>query len=215
MTRAKRESQLRRRGPTRQPYDRVLIACEDSVAAPKYLRLLIRDIGIHTANCVFAPHGGSAPINVVDTAITEFEKDRDFDQVFCVIDKDTHTSYGAALLKLSGTTLSRRRGAAARNPVQFHAIPSIPCFEFWLLLHFDRCTAPLPQYRDVLPRLRACPGFEGYDKGTTDSYALTRDKIEAAIANAAHVNAAAAATATDNPTTQMNKLVLALQQIKS
>lgn len=31
---------------------------------------------------------------------------------------------------------------------------SNPCFEYWLLPHFESCVAPLSTYRDVLPRLK-------------------------------------------------------------
>lgn len=215
MAKPKQSAHLRRRGPQRQPYDRVLIACEDTVATPGYLDGLIRHLGISSANIEIAPHQGSAPRSVVEAALEAFSRDPDFDQVYCVFDKDTHATYDEARQRIAATPLKRRKAVGNGKPVVFEAVPSVPCFEFWLLLHFKRTTAPMPRCADVLPHLTAHPGFADYDKGRTDTFALTVARIDTAIQNANHVNAAAAAASTDNPTTRMGDLVELLRAIKA
>lgn len=56
----------------------------------------------------------------------------DFDFVFCVFDKDDHANYKQAINEIS----------KIKNKAEFHAITSVPCFEFWLLLHFCCKTKP-------------------------------------------------------------------------
>jgi hypothetical protein len=214
VARPKQAAQLRRRRPQRQPYDRVLIACEDTVATPRYLDGLIRHLGISSANIEIAPHQGSAPRNVVEAALAAFSRDPDFDQVYCVFDKDTHPTYDEARQRIATTPLKRRKAVGNGQPVVFDAVPSVPCFEFWLLLHFKRTTAPMPRCADVLPHLKANPGFAHYNKGSTETFALTADRLDAAIQNANHVNAAAKAAGTDNPTTRMSDLVERLRAVR-
>jgi hypothetical protein len=206
---------LRRRRPQRQPYDRVLIACEDTVATPRYLDGLIRHLGISSANIEIAPHQGSAPRNVVEAALATFSRDPDFDQVYCVFDKDMHPTYNEACQRVATTPLRRRNAVGNGRPVVFQAVPSVPCFEFWLLLHFKRTTAPMLRCADVLSHLTAYPGFAAYDKGSTDTFALTADRLDTAIHNANQVNAAVAAAGTDNPSTRMGDLVQRLRAVKS
>lgn len=215
MPKPKPAARLRRRGPQRQPYDRVLIACEDTVATPDYLDGLIRHLGISSANIHIAPHQGSAPRNVVAAALVAFSGDPDFDQVYCVFDKDTHPTYDEARQRIATTPLKRRKSMGNKKPVVFEAVPSVPCFEFWLLLHFKRTTAPMPRFVDVLAHLTAIPGFADYDKGRTDTFALTVDRLDTAIQNANRVNAAAAEAGTDNPTTRMGDLVERLRAVRN
>lgn len=214
MARPKPAKQLGRRRPTREPYDRVLIACEDELATPRYLEGLIRDLGIASANIKIAPHGGSAPRSVVQAAISAFESDPDFDQVYCVFDKDAHATYNEALDKVRNRTLKRRGTSPRAKAVVFEAMQSVPCFEFWLLLHFTRTTAPMPRFADVLPLLRSKPGFGDYDKGSTDTFKLTRSLLDTAIANAKFVNAEAGSASTDNPTTRMGDLAERLRAVR-
>jgi hypothetical protein len=60
------------------------------------------------------------------------------DEVWCVVDVDEFD-------------ISEALTAAAKKGVNL-AI-SNPCFEYWLLLHFELCTAPLARYDDVQRRL--------------------------------------------------------------
>ena len=67
---------LVRRGPKREPYDKVLIVCEGKKTEPNYLEML------------------SANVEVVGFPVAIRKKRGDpFDKVFCVFDKDQHTDY--------------------------------------------------------------------------------------------------------------------------
>lgn len=207
------EKSLRRRGPVRAPYDYVLIVCEGSKTEPNYLRAMIKALRLSSANVVVSGDGGSAPQTVVADAIRLFGQDPNYDRVYCVFDKDGHPRYLNALQQIEQKSLTRRQGKTVLGKAEFHAITSVPCFEYWLLLHFTYTDAELRRYADVLPRLRSFPGFKDYDKGATAVYAVTKDRLPAAMANAERANAAAKADGRDNPTTRMPELVTYLQAL--
>lgn len=204
---------LQRRGAVRQPYDRVLIVCEGSRTEPRYFKEMVNDLRLSSANIEVTGDSGSAPQSVVSYAIRRFEEDPTFDQVYCVVDRDGHARFDEALERVRNKTLVKRAQGRSLGPATFTAIPSIPCFEYWLLLHFTYTTAPLPRYSDVEPLLKAQPGFESYGKGSTNVYELTKAKLPQALSNADRSNAVAEEAQTDNPTTKIPIIVRALQEI--
>lgn len=216
MARHGREStSLGRRGAKRQPYDYVLIVCEGEKTEPNYLRELIAIEQLSSANVVIYGDGGSAPINVVNDAIARFEANPEYDRVYCVFDRDSHASYLEALAKLSATTLPKKVGGKRAGEARLEAITSVPCFEYWVLLHFEYTTAPFRNYDALRPRLRQCPGLAGYDKGRLGLYTLLKPRQADALRHADRANAAAVDSKTDNPTTQINRLVRELCALRT
>ncbi|MBE5314463.1 MAG: RloB domain-containing protein [Xanthomonadales bacterium] len=207
MAKPKSHRQLRRSGPKREPYDRVLIVCEGEKTEPNYLRELIEHHRLSTANVTITGDSGSAPTSVVEYAIELFDKDPDYNAVFCVFDRDGHPSFDQAIHRTRGKSLIRRSGKIGVGSARFEAITSIPCFEYWLLLHYEYTTAPLPRFADVEPRLRAIAAHASYAKGNRGLFNATSARLSTAMANADRANAAAAAASTDNPTTQMPVLI--------
>jgi hypothetical protein len=92
---ARLSAALRRRGPTREPYDRILIVCEGEKTEPDYFEDLRRHFRLSSANIEIAENDeGSNPINVVDCAIKRYRSDRGYDRVYCVFDRDRHRVIG-------------------------------------------------------------------------------------------------------------------------
>lgn len=204
---------LRRRGPVRQVNKTILIVCEGSKTEPAYIRDMVRDYGIHgvvevTGDC------GSAPISVVEKAIELFEKNGSYDCVYCVFDRDSHTTYDQAIAKVAGHKLEHRERGRIISSARFVAIPSAPCFEYWILLHYSSAAPPMPLFADLLPRLKKISGFAKYEKGMGRIYQNLRDLTDVAVANAASVSRNAAATGSINPVTQMHMLVTELRGIR-
>jgi len=197
---------LRRRGPVRQVNKTVLIVCEGSKTEPAYLRDMVQDYGIHgvvevTGEC------GSAPISVVEKAIDMFEKNGSYDSVYCVFDRDSHTTYDQAVAKVAGYKLERREKGRIVHSAKFVAIPSVPCFEYWILLHYSAAAPPMPVFSDLLPRLKKVGDFSNYEKGMARVYQLLRDLTPTAVVNATTVARNAAASGSLNPMTLMHVLV--------
>lgn len=206
---------LHRRGPARQPYDYVLIVCEGSKTEPAYLWDLVSDLQLSSANVIVTGDSGSAPISVVDYAITRFEANPEFDRVYCVFDKDRHPSYAAARDKINRGTLTRSVSGKRAGIAQFRAVVSVPCFEYWVLLHFEYTTAQFGQCTPLIDRLRTHPGMRTYGKGDAGLYARIKHNTETAIERAARAKAAADAADTDEPITEIHELVCDLRALKS
>ncbi len=204
---------LARRAPVRQVNKRVLIVCEGSKTEPSYLRDMVRDYGIHgdvevTGDC------GSAPISVVDRAIELFESGGSYDFVYCVFDRDSHTTFNQAIAKVLQYKLERYERRELVHAAKFVAIPSVPCFEFWIMLHYSSAAPPMPLYDHVIPRLKKIEGFARYEKGMPRIYEKLRDLTDVAIRNARAVSRNAENSGSKNPLTEMHLLVSGLQQLR-
>ena len=95
-------------------------------------------------------------------------------------------------------------------------IPSVPCFEFWLLLHFTYttkqfdapaggsiCDTVIKELKKYLPE---------YQKGNKDIFEKIQDKLNIAISNAHKVEEFNQTSGADNPSsTSVHLLVEYLQ----
>lgn len=117
----------RRRGPTREPYDLVLIVCEGAKTEPNYFKGFRTAYGLSNANIIITPANHNDPMSIVRFTENRVEEE-DYDKAFCVFDRDGHVNYDQAL----------RYAAECPLVIQNRlvVIPSVPCFEIWILLHF-------------------------------------------------------------------------------
>jgi len=190
---------FRRRAGNRPVRQLALLACEDEKFAPDYFRALCVNLHINTAAVRIPPNTrGSAPISVVEFAAEKYISDRGYDYTFCIFDKDEHESYERAQRAVH-TYASR-----ATDPIPMRAITSVPCFEFWLLLHFEPYTRPMRRCDEVIARLRR--HLPRYEKGD-DIYDVILPLTDTAIRNAKIVRAQQAAARADNPLTDVDRLV--------
>jgi len=194
-----------RKIPFREEYEKVLIVCEDSVSAPNYFEELISYYKISSANVKVDGSCGSSPRCVFEYAEKLYECDDSYDRVYCVIDKDTHDTYDETLLKI-------------RNKKPFYAANSIPCFEYWILLHFNPTTAPYSNKgkssiaNEVLKELKQY--MPNYEKGDKNVFLATVKDLDFAINNAKRSLKQSEQTGTDNPSTNVHELVEYLRNIK-
>lgn len=210
--RAKTERQLARKNQTRASYDRVLIVCEGSKTEPYYLQELINCLEINSANVEVDGDSGSSPISVAKHAKDRYDEEKRtgdvFDKVYCVFDKDTHDSYDAALTRIDNL----------KPKDIFKTVNSIPCFEYWLLLHFDYTTKPYvgngakSSCANLIDDLKRY--MPDYGKGNRGVYSEVAKQTPQAIALSKRSLAEATANGTDNPTTYMHELVEYLQNLK-
>lgn len=97
---------LKRQKARRAPYDRVLIVCEGAKTEPNYLKEIRDTYRLTTANIdICGDECGSDPRSVVNYAIKKFREDQDYDRVYCVMDRDKHETFDAAMDKLRQTRL--------------------------------------------------------------------------------------------------------------
>ena len=113
---------LRRRRAIRSSYDMVLIVCEGEKTEPNYFKALIDDFQLNTANVVVGKNtDGSSPKSIVNFALKEYRKEREYDRVYCVFDKDRHSTYDDALHRIKKAGMDKGHSIIA--------VTSVPCFE--------------------------------------------------------------------------------------
>lgn len=209
---AKKASDLTRRKARRAPYAKVLLVCEGEKTEPHYFNGLKDHYGLNSANVEICGDCGSDPLSIIDHAKQRYREEKDagdaFDRVYCVFDKDVHASYAQGMDSIRGAT---PKGV-------YIAITSVPCLEYWLLLHFNYTTRPynpLPgnsACNQVLAELRGY--MPGYTKRKHDIFSALIGQLDFAKDNAARALKAAEENHTDNPTTRVHELVEFLQSIK-
>ena len=165
-------------------------------------------------------HGqfGTTPLQVVEFAehlflngdeTREIHK-KGFEQVYAVFDRDDHATYRNALDKAAALNGKLRNDL--KQAVKFGAIASVPCFELWLLLHFEDVQAPLHR-TEVYQRLRQY--LPNYDKGQAGHYAQTRQNLAEASQRAERLAQLTTAYNGVEPYTDMHRLVHSLTTLKS
>jgi hypothetical protein len=131
---SKSAGRLQRRSRSVREFSRVLITCEGEKTEPNYLREMCRTLGLTAAVVeIIGKECGSSPLSVYDYAASRLKEDSSFDEVFCVIDRDTHATFDAAISKIASHPSKKMR-----------SIASYPCFEYWILLHFRYTRGSVP-----------------------------------------------------------------------
>lgn len=99
---------LKRNRARRATYDRVLVVCEGAKTEPNYFREIRHTYRLNTANIdICGEECGSDPLSVVNYAIKKFREDPDYNRVYCVIDRDKHATFDAAMDKFRQTRLGK------------------------------------------------------------------------------------------------------------
>lgn len=210
---ARKAKSFGRSSPKRESYDRVLIICEGKKTEPNYFKELRKQLRLSSVNVeIDGERSGSSPINVVNYAIKKYkESGQDYDRVFCVFDKDTHTTYGQA----KDIVTRKRMGKGHKMEV----IDSIPCFEFWILLHFGFTTQSFSATgcrsicETVITELKK--HIPDYEKGKDTIFLITKDRLNDAIKHANQVQQYHETSGTDNPSTKVHELVDYLMNLKN
>lgn len=210
---AKNSKELQRRASRRDPYKKILIVCEGEKTEPKYFEDIREYYRLNTVNVEVRGDCGSDPMSVVNFAKQRFREEKDagdpFEQVYCVFDKDSHSTYAQALTVLESST---------PRSVYF-AINSVPCFEYWLLLHFVYTTRPyiaLPgssSGNQVLMELKNY--IPDYKKGSRKIFTDLISQLEQAKRFSERALQESHRNQTDNPSTHVHTLVQILQDLKN
>lgn len=169
---------LRRQPARLKAKSRILIVCEGRVTEPGYFRGLIKDEEIRLVDVVVDDRGG-VPKTLVERAVemkkearrqAKLARDEDlaYDEIWCVFDVDEHPNINAALQQATAHQIS----VAMSNP----------CFELWLLLHFEECNGWI--HRDAAHS--TCGKYiVGYKKRV--DYSDLRDLVSAASRRASRL----------------------------
>ncbi|MDF5709070.1 MAG: RloB family protein [Nostoc sp. S4] len=187
MPKGKSTNDLRRRLGNKKSRDNFLIVVEGQETEYNYFNSLKHDLKLSTTDIRIVSASGGDPLKIIDKACSLVEENKlesqkgsklEFEHVFCVFDNDNKIEiFKQALLKAKDNN--------------FVSITSIPCFEFWFLLHYVYTTAPLSHYKELCPRLEAemrkagvLNKRETYDKSDVTLYKKFKPYLENALTNA-------------------------------
>lgn len=181
---------------------RTLIVCEDSKSCLDYLSQAARHFrsfaDVEVSFC-----GKTDPIGIVNEAASKRSK---FDRVYCAIDRDSHHGFEEAL-----------RIATAKD---VEIIASYPCYEFWLLLHFDFARSPYASAggrsaaEKLVADLQRLPGMAKYAKGETrDLFATLLTRLPTARTHASRALDEAIEVNEMNPSTRIHVLLDHLEHL--
>ena len=211
---ARKAEELARKFEQRASGKRFLIVCEGTKTEPQYFRELLGELRVPPQRVKIAPNDGNSPDRVVAHALSlqqeEVASGDGYDCIYCVFDRDKHTAFTPALQQV-------KNRLASDMPLK--AITSTPCFEFWLLLHFDFSDAPFHAAGkksigdQAISKLKTKPGFANYAKGTKGTYSLLKPKLPEAIKNAKKLRQVLGGQESQhdaNPWTNVDELVEAL-----
>lgn len=168
---------FRRTSGQKPPRSITLIVCEGETEQEYFEAARIK-YGLTTAEIILAENTkGPAPISVVGCAEEKCGEQGGYDCVYCVFDRDGHESYDRAREKIK--TLADRK----KKPLPIQEAISIPCFEFWVLLHFQKTDAPFRKCSAVIQRIRE-HHMPGYEKANAVIAKSLMERVEEAIGNA-------------------------------
>lgn len=203
--RMRQKQKLERQKAKYASYDRILVVCEGKKTEPQYFEEIRKFYKLQTANVKIMPSSyGTAPQQVIDFASDELQKTFKWEYIFCVFDRDDHLNFNNALK--SADALDKKFQNELGECIRFNAIPSIPCFELWLLLHFD-CISKETHRDEVLRQLRHPKCLPKYEKGKNGIFIDTRSRLSTAFENAQKLAMQRNRHTIENPFTAVGNLV--------
>lgn len=199
ISRLRSPASFRRKTGHKPPRSITLIVCEGETEQAYFEAARVR-YGLSRAEVVVAENAeGSAPISVVVCAEQKAQEAGGYDRIFCVFDRDGHESFQRAREKI-GVLATRKR-----KPLSITEAISIPCFELWVLLHFERSDAGFADCAAVIRRIRE-QHLPDYLKAEAHTAAQLMDHLETAVTNANWLEQRAETNAW-NPYTSVHKLI--------
>ncbi|MEY3997170.1 MAG: hypothetical protein RL344_1513 [Pseudomonadota bacterium] len=201
---ANKNKPFERKLPSIEQLPKLLILCEDSESAKVYFDEAKHDYRLPN---ITVKHEDTCPKKSVEFAI---KKQNEYDKIYCCIDggdEHGHGNFDAAL------------ELAKNNKNNIQIIASYPCFEFWLLLHFEKKRPGYTQgkagSKAVITDLNKKDGMANYDKSRANTKGLFKQlkgRLDTAIANAQWAKLEAEKDNNKNPSTDVYRL---LEQFKS
>lgn len=199
----KRKLVLRSRVSKKQPYEVILIVCEGEKTEINYLKQLKDFFRLNNVAIDILSSKNPSPLQVVEFA--NRNNKQKYDKVYCVFDKDTHSTFDEALQKC--------------KKYKFEAIASNPCFEFWILLHFTCTTANFHTGNKNSPCDKLINNYlKTHIKDYSKDYnfaSIIKDKLNTAINYAQQANKEAESNNYTSSYTLMDKLAIKFQKLNN
>ncbi len=197
--------------------DKILIVTEGNKTEPNYFNCLINEYKIGDKAKVLRriKHRSSPSLVFKDAKKAQeqeiYENDVGYDKIYCIFDRDQYTNFYDVCKEIK-----------SKEAEGYKAITSIPCIEYWFLLHFTYAASPFHNSKECTKQLKKhiINYTKNYPKICDE---LIEDKkIKKAIKNAKAVMKGKKQCAPlekgenddYNPSTQVHLLVKKLQDLK-
>ena len=168
----------RRYSPGRAGRPRICILCEGRVTEPGYFGSLKRELSLANVTIQHAPLKDMK--SRVDALVSE---DPGLDEIWCVLDEDERDEVTAFLQLLAARPARRPQGPRIASAL------SVPCFEYWFLLHFKFITKAFraseggkSACKQIIRHLRSY--LPDYDKSNPRTWQECHRRRDTAIRNA-------------------------------
>jgi len=154
---------------------RILIVCEDEKSSKMYFESFKRDEKLKrllsSVDVQVVHPKDHSPVGLVNEAKKKKKKARrdrnSYNEIWIVLDKDGHANMSQAL------------NTAKDNKIEVAL--SVICFEYWILLHFEKTTSYFKKCDDIISYIKETH-FQEYKKNI-NSYMALKDRINTAIEN--------------------------------
>lgn len=173
--RRKKEADLLRKTRQRESMPVILIVCEGQSTEPQYLKSFREDKGLNKANIEIVPGNicGTNPKSMIEYAKEKHNRE-DYDRIYCVFDKE-HANHNKVVEEI-------------KKQNSFYGIISCPCFEYWILLHFEYSTSPYYASGQKTPADQIISyitkkHIKNYHKSKMNIYEVTKKHLKKAIEN--------------------------------
>jgi hypothetical protein len=153
----------------RDPRPRILIVCEGEKTEPNYFR------GFRLPSVVLkVVPAGAQHKTVVKKAVDLKSKDNDYDEIWCVFDRDKNTGGG------DKQAFNEAISIADKNEIK--VAYSNDAFELWYLLHFGYYHTAISRSDYIVKLNKLIP--DGYKKNDPNMFLKLENKMDDAIRNA-------------------------------
>ncbi|MBF0340814.1 MAG: RloB domain-containing protein [Magnetococcales bacterium] len=180
--------------------EKLLIVCEDSKSGLHYLEDLVDHLQLSSVTVIRTSSGGKDPKNLVDYTRKELNR-QGFAAACAVFDGD--------VMLRGGTEKARFDAAIAKAASGIEVYVSVPCLEFWFLLHYEETDQPFSTCDEVGRRLGQKMGR--YAKSLGNVFELLHAQgdswLEKAMARAERIRHGNPDQAYPNPSTGMDRLI--------
>ena len=199
---------FKRKDSIRESSPAMLIVCE-GITEEIYFKSLRSQLNLKTTQIVIANNKkDSAPINLVKKAEELQHQDDGFEIIFCVFDKDQHQSFDSARAKI------KKLSSQKKMSIPIYEAVSVPCFEFWILLHYKRTDMAFKSSREIIELLTKDQYIQHYRKCDYLLMLELMEKLEIALQNAIWLENQDYIE-NENPMTSVHKLVQKMKDFNS
>ena len=196
--------------PFRTGRPRILVLCEGTKTEPYYFSSFKTKYRL-TSVKVRRLSESTGPRGLVKRAKDEIRNDPGWDEVYCVLDHDGRLQKVTQVARLLKALDTAKKSTAVKM------VLSVPCFEYWLLLHFEATSKP---FAGVLGGMTACDQvtqrlrnhLPEYRKNDNRVFELVNEHIGEAISNAGLIQSQ---SFSGSPCTDVGKLASRLLRVAS